>query len=252
VLRQAYRPGALSPAHVSARPGTTSAWLRAAANRSNTDAIRLENLFTERSFCYATAVPKPPRQSRHDLLTGALHHFWTHGYAATSIGDLVDALGTSRAALYAEFDGKDGLFIECLNRYRDAVVTPAFAPVEAPGADPDSIVTYFEFQITQGEQRGLPGPGCLFANTMTELAPHNPAINSIVRTHHERLRAGFLNALSNSVSTRPAQSHLPRETQRDRADMLATFAHGLWSYSRTVHSAATLRRSVHTILHLLQ
>ena len=43
--------------------------------------------------------------------------FWEHGYAATSITQLVDATHLQPGSLYAAFDSKQGLFLAVLDHY---------------------------------------------------------------------------------------------------------------------------------------
>jgi len=88
-------------------------------------------------------------------------------------------------------------------------VEPAFSQVEAPKAGLSDIAGYWELQISRGEQAGLPGPGCLLANTMTERAPHAPDVAKVVAAHNNRLRAGFRNALrGQGIAARHRSSRL--------------------------------------------
>ena len=45
--------------------------------------------------------------------------FWARGYEATSIEDLVGALGIGRQSMYATFGNKQKLYALALDRYRD-------------------------------------------------------------------------------------------------------------------------------------
>jgi TetR/AcrR family transcriptional repressor of nem operon len=174
--------------------------------------------------------------------------FWEHGYAATSIEDLTQSIQTSRHALYRAFADKRALLIACLEAYKDEVVSPAFRPVERPGADLSDISAYFEKQIAEAETAGFPTNGCLLANLMTEAAPHDPEIASIVRDHLARLKSGFSNALRGAARQRP-----PPEANLDAwASLLATTAQGIWSVSRVTDDANELRRSVSALLKLIE
>lgn len=123
-----------------------------------------------------------------------------HGYAQTSITDLIQATGANRQALYHQHAGKHGLLVATLQAYIGRVVDPAFKPVEQPNAGWHEIKRYFYDQIVLAEQVGLPGPGCFIANCMTELAPHDAEIKEIVMAHHDRLRRGFAYALPDHIS----------------------------------------------------
>src|SRR3546814_10891842 len=43
--------------------------------------------------------------------------FWSHGFEATSMQDLVDATGVNRASLYATYGDKRELFLASLRKY---------------------------------------------------------------------------------------------------------------------------------------
>lgn len=168
--------------------------------------------------------------------------FWHQGYQATSLDSLVRQTGASRQSIYADFGGKRDLFLAALDRYQVEVVTPAFAQVEGSGADLSTIEAYFLQQIERAKQSGLPGPGCLVANTMTEVAPHDPEISERVEYHNDRLHAGFVNALINECRAR-----LPDAGMKQLAVTATTtviFSQGLWSFSRATRDSASLKGAV--------
>ena len=160
--------------------------------------------------------------------------------------DLVRETGVSRHALYAAYEGKNALFLACLEAYAAKIVSTAFAPVEAEGATLQQVETYFETQIVAAERLGLPGPGCLMANSMTEFAAHDPETVSRVRAHNARLEAGFLNALSGEARGRGVSSASAK--LRPLAAVLTVFTNGLWSTSRQERDGETLRGSVREML----
>jgi TetR/AcrR family transcriptional regulator, transcriptional repressor for nem operon len=164
--------------------------------------------------------------------------FWRHGYYATSIEDLVAATGVSRHGLYADFCDKRGLFVAAFAAYIDTVVTPAFAPVEAPGAGFAEIRGFFETQIALAESAGLPGPGCMVSNTMVEVGPHDAQFDQLVKAHLARITAGFRGALANESRRR---RHCTTPDLNTLAFRLTVSAQGLWSISRTLTQASLLR-----------
>jgi TetR/AcrR family transcriptional regulator, transcriptional repressor for nem operon len=175
-----------------------------------------------------------------------MRHFWQHGYHATSMDELVEAIGVSRHAIYTSVGGKHELYRRGFAAYQRLVVSPAFARVEQPAAGLDAIGGFFNYQIALAEAGGLPGPGCLVANAATETAPHDPQISSEVTAHHARLRTGFVSALGN-------ESRLLAHSEIEAlAGFLVTSTQGLWLMSRTVTSAAPLRAHVSTLLSLLR
>ena len=175
-----------------------------------------------------------------------MHLFWANGYHATAMDELVEAIGASRHAIYAAFGSKQGLYLHCFDTYQREVVTPAFADVENAVAGIAAIENYFETQISLAAEIGLPGPGCLVANAANETAPHDGLVAAKIDAHHRRLKSGFYRALSVAA---PESSEGRREAL---AEFLVTFAQGLWSQSRTVSSAAPLRRQTKAVVSLIK
>ncbi len=194
-------------------------------------------------------MPRQKRYSEDDLIGAAMRQFWDHGFTATSMDQLVGVTGVSRHGIYSAFGGKRDLFLACLEAYQQAVVTPAFAVVEEEGTGLSAIAGYFETQIAKAEALGLPGPGCLVANTMTELGPHDRDVLDRVNRHNQRLYAGFKKALTAADENEPP---LSESVLNDLASLLVTSAQGLWSLSRSVDQAGPLRRIVATLLDLLK
>jgi TetR/AcrR family transcriptional regulator, transcriptional repressor for nem operon len=193
-------------------------------------------------------MPRPKSHTRDQLVERAMLRFWHHGYEATSMDELVQATRVSRHGLYGAFGGKDELFVACLEAYSRDVVTPAFARVEAPGATLAAVADYFEYQISQAEPSSWPPPGCLMANTMTELAPHDATARAKVAGHNARLHSGFRNALENSGLGKNGSA----QKFDNLAAVIVTFTNGLWSMSRTVAQPAELRRVVQEFLQLVE
>lgn len=192
-------------------------------------------------------MPRNKSYNRDELIGTAMQQFWHGGFEATSMDDLVRCTGVSRHGIYTEFGGKQNLFDTCLLNYREQVVTPAFAGVEAPMADLDAVVAYFDYQLTRAGQAGLPGPGCMMVNTMAELTSCKGEANTIVQAHNQRLTNGFANVIKNS-----SQRDWPADELSSLARTVMIFANGLWSVSRSVNSIAPLRQAVAVFLQTLK
>jgi TetR/AcrR family transcriptional repressor of nem operon len=69
---------------------------------------------------------------RDEVLDRAMAAFWTRGYEATSIDDLVEATGIGRGSLYSTFGDKRQLFLAALDRYWNTVGMEMFAELSDP------------------------------------------------------------------------------------------------------------------------
>lgn len=190
-------------------------------------------------------MPRTRSHTKDQLIHASMDQFWRHGYEATSVDDLVRVTGVSRHGIYSDCGGKHALYLDTFAAYQDIVVSPAFSRVEAEGAGMADIAAYLDAQIALAETSGLPGPGCLVANAMTETAPHDHQVQVMVDAHNARLKTGYLNALLSEGA------HLPETTRDALADFLVTSGQGLWSMSRAVKTAAPLRQFAETLISLI-
>lgn len=188
-------------------------------------------------------MPRPRAASHNDILQKALHAFWQNGFEATSMADLVKVTGSTRQSIYGDFGNKDGLYRACFDLYRDDVVLPAILPLSEGEDGLSAIARYFETQIALAEQIGLPGPGCLVGNAMTETAPAYKQIRNLVEQHNQRLSDAFAAALP---------QHLLDAKRTELADFLVVAAQGLWAFSRVTADAGELRARAKTILRMIQ
>ena len=55
---------------------------------------------------------------RDEALQRAMEVFWSRGYEAASVGELVKQMGINRQSLYDTFGDKHALYLQALDRYR--------------------------------------------------------------------------------------------------------------------------------------
>lgn len=195
-------------------------------------------------------MARPRSESREDLVLSAMRVLWKRGFASTTIEDLVNATGVSRGGIYSDFRNKDDLLLGCLGAYRDKYVEPALAILHSEEDGVAAIDAYFTHFIDLHKQHGMPGPGCFFANAMTELAPHDEAVRAIVAQHMADLREAFRGAVERSA--RSAGVRLTGGERDELAGFLATASQGLWSYGRSILDIRELERFKDVLLQLLK
>ena len=88
-------------------------------------------------------MARPKAFDEEVVLDRAVEVFWAKGYEATSIQDLVDAMGIQRGSLYATFGGKHQLFLTALDRYGEVVVKKLLAILESKPSALESIEQFF-------------------------------------------------------------------------------------------------------------
>lgn len=195
-------------------------------------------------------MPRPRSKSREDLISSAMGVFWENGFNATSIEDLVTATGVGRGGIYSDFGGKEDLFLACLEAYRARFADPAMHILTSGIEGLSSIEAYFDFFIALHEKRGMLGPGCFIANTMTELAPHHADAQRIVKAHSSDLKAAFETSLAQAKRTNDIQ--VDKTEIAEIAEFLVTSSQGLWSYGKSISDIRILKRFKNTLLELLR
>lgn len=114
-----------------------------------------------------------------DALTRAMHAFWSRGYEATSMQDLVARMGVNRASIYATFGNKHSLFVHALRRYDREHRREWLTRLRDANGPRRAILAAFE-SARLAARRAHGSDGCLLVNTALELSPHDPEVAAIV------------------------------------------------------------------------
>ena len=122
-------------------------------------------------------MPRSKQFEPAQVLSRAMSAFWRHGYAATSMGNLMDCMGIGRASIYNAFGNKRALFISALRHYIGT--GGALRDVQLPQSPSQAIMAAFEHIVGTAVSTGA-HDGCLVVNTALELAPHDEEIAQIV------------------------------------------------------------------------
>jgi TetR/AcrR family transcriptional repressor of nem operon len=106
---------------------------------------------------------------RDEALNKAMEVFWSRGYGAASIQDLVKHMGINRQSLHDTFGDKHALYLQALDRYREVETRKLFELLERDGSVKRALRQLFtgvvEGALCDGERRG-----CFMGNAMSELA----------------------------------------------------------------------------------
>ncbi|MFC7329122.1 TetR/AcrR family transcriptional regulator [Marinactinospora rubrisoli] len=172
-----------------------------------------------------------PRQFDKDqTLARALELFWSRGYGATSIQDLVDALAVERGSLYGTFGDKRRFYLDAVRLYWDVYERRLIDALDTSPLLPAlrEILTHparlDEFISDMGEPRG-----CLVGNTTAELVPHDSDATEVVARSYRRFTDIVTDALRRAQATGEVTDNAPPEAQ---AQLLLYVVQGLSLVSR--------------------
>ena len=160
--------------------------------------------------------------------------FWERGYENTSLAQLQIATGLSRSSMYAAYGSKRGLFERAALSYLDEVIGPMLGPMEAAGADVDSIADFFRAQarVMRSPETRFAKRGCFLLNTVLELEHLDLSATDMVTAYRGRVHAALSHALLIAESDAPARAA--------RAEVLAALHVGIMITARIDPGAAAV------------
>jgi TetR/AcrR family transcriptional regulator, copper-responsive repressor len=160
-------------------------------------------------------IGRPRSFDREQALQRAVDAFWEHGYDATSVSLLSEAIGVNAPSLYSAFGDKRGLFLEALDRYLHTFgAFTARALAEEPTAR-GAITRLLEDAAVAYTRPDHP-PGCLLIAAATNCTPQSADI----KAHLRGLRTAAAEALERKIAADIDTGELPAATD---AHALAAF-----------------------------
>ena len=192
-------------------------------------------------------MPRPKEFNPDEAIDKAMQVFWHKGYEATSMEDLLTAMDLNRGSLYDTFGDKRTLFLKAMDRYCTTFVGPKFSLLDHPGPAVPTLRRFIKDMI----DGGLADPqrrGCLIANTVMELSPHEKEIAGTLRQALRMVEDTFFNVLARAKQ----QGELKADKDpRALACFLATMMQGTIVMIKAGTSADVVKQTAETALSIL-
>lgn len=174
--------------------------------------------------------------------------FWKKGYNGTSMADLVEYLGISRASLYSSYPkGKKDLFDKALQHYKNINTQYISELLESIKSYKERIVRIFDMTLTQSIE-DIERKGCFMVNATTELAALDETVQQISLNNSKHFRQLFLDLLSQAKDAGEISQAIEL---KPTADYLFTLHVGLRVLAKTDPTEATLKQVLQTGLAIL-
>lgn len=181
-----------------------------------------------------------PWQKQFDtgaVLDKAMQAFWSRGYEATSMQDLVACTGVNRASLYATYGDKHALFLASLRAFAETVHHRRLADLEAAYGPREAIrQSLLAFVPRDGDP--TPPAGCFLTNTALELAAHDPDAGRIVAAAQKQTEAWYARMIKKGKA---AGEIAPHVKPADAASALLACVIGISVLSRSRPERALLQ-----------
>lgn len=135
-------------------------------------------------------MARPREFDADQSLNGAMDVFWRQGYKATSLPELLTAMGLSRGSFYKAFTDKESVYLKALDQYDATVVTKTVQTLADCKGSRASDCLSLLFEPSTDATRG-----CFICNAMVELAPDNPKVAAKTEAMTNRLRSAIAGVL---------------------------------------------------------
>ena len=140
-------------------------------------------------------MARPQEFETTEVLRNAMYVFWSKGFAAASLKDILAATGLSKSSLYATFGDKKELFLAAFEAYRKERLGHLHRILNDGQSARLSIEEFFR-QVLPHSQEETRVSGCMTANEAVELAPHDANIQRLVAEDFQALEDAFARAIA--------------------------------------------------------
>ncbi len=140
--------------------------------------------------------------------------FWSRGYGATSVQELVDELGVQRGSLYAAFGDKHDLYLKAVALYARENREHLEEILRADPVLPALRHMLLEPATLTGAREQSQGRrGCLVGNTTAELVPGDDAARALVAAAYDGVVEVMTAALARAQATGEVTTSASPEAQ---------------------------------------
>jgi TetR/AcrR family transcriptional regulator, transcriptional repressor for nem operon len=155
-------------------------------------------------------VARPREFDEKEVLGAAIQCFWSRGYEATSVKDLVDQTGLTAASLYNAFGDKRALFRAALDHYVDTSVGERIRRCGA--LPPRNAIEAFFADILKRSLTDRDHKGCMLVNSALEVAPHDAEFAELIADTLQRIERFFLECVKKGQADGTITRHLSSST----------------------------------------
>lgn len=183
-----------------------------------------------------------------ESLETAMQLFWSKGYEATSLQDLLNAMALSKSSFYQAFGGKHPLFEQCINRYRDKLATQMLDRLRRAKSG-KAFIEESLYSLAEEVRCSEQPRGCLIMNSATEFAQRDPVVAELIAQGTEK----FTNVFLAAVKRAQAEGDIPlQKNAHALARYLVSSISGLKTMAKAGTDPTTLEEIVGVVLTALE
>ncbi|RKE38632.1 TetR family transcriptional regulator [Paraburkholderia sp. BL23I1N1] len=193
-------------------------------------------------------MARPREFDEREALLQAMQVFWSQGFEATSLTDLLKATGLSKSSLYDTFGSKRELFLAAFEVYRLERMRMLDGYLKSKPTAFASIQAFFEMVVEHARLVDRPF-GCMSCNEAVEFGPHDEEVQQLIA----RDFLGIEDALAHAIERGKADGSIPRDKSARKLARFLTVTHqGLQIMARSKADVGRLDDALGVMLQALQ
>jgi TetR/AcrR family transcriptional repressor of nem operon len=190
-------------------------------------------------------MARPRSFDEAEVLRTARDQFWSTGYAATSLDDVMQATGLGKGSLYGAFGDKHQLFLRVFDEYCAGLVRAVTRALEGPDDQAAERLRAHVRAVAASTAADSDHRGCLLANGTAELAGRDPAVSGSALRTLETIEDLF----TASIEQAQRQGDVDvRGDPRQLASLLLATLRGIEALGKAGKSPAALQAIAETAL----
>jgi TetR/AcrR family transcriptional repressor of nem operon len=182
-------------------------------------------------------MARPRKFVEDQVIEAARDQFWAHGYAGTSLDDLVAATGLGRGSLYGAFGDKHALFMRALDQYSTETIAAVRDELrDSAESAYDRLVGHIR-SMARANATDSKRHGCLTAKSAAELAATDKAVARRVKRFIDAYQA----ELAETIAAAQREGDIDSAVNpRDMAVLVLAILRGMEALRKGGASSATI------------
>lgn len=189
-------------------------------------------------------IGRPREFDSDQALRAAMQVFWSKGYEATSLTDLIEAMKISKSSFYQTFQGKHQLFENCIVHYQDRFISDMTDALEKAKTGRAFIEKTFN-EMADKAKPNCDRRGCLIVNCVSEFAQKDPVIAALITKSIQKITDVFLTAIKRAQQEGDISKN---KNPRPLARYLLSSMHGLTAMVKAGASPTEIREVSRVVL----
>jgi AcrR family transcriptional regulator len=183
-------------------------------------------------------MARPRGFDERQVLQAARDEFWSCGYAATSIDDVVAVTGLGKGSLYGAFGDKHALFLRIFDDYCTDSVNAVRAALDGPDSGAYSRLRAQVLAVARSTGNDTDRRGCLLAKGTAELAGHDPAVAARAKQTFEAIEEALVRCIEGAQRAGDID---PSADGRQLAGLMLAILRGIEALGKAGKSKSSIR-----------